>query len=393
MGIEPDYELDDNGGITVNLGVIGYGSRIRLFIEEIQNQEINCNVVAIVDIRNDELQSENRSKGLTNIEYFSTPEEMLGAAKLDGILIGTHCSLHTKMALKVLPTGIPLFLEKPVSTTMEDLLRLKQGHETGVSPVVVSFPLKATSLVQMVKEIVDSGKIGTVEHVQAINNVPYGGVYYHDWYRDERETGGLFLQKATHDFDYINHILQLRPESVCAMTSKQIFKGTKPAGLKCVDCEENRTCAESTAFLKDGLREAWPYCCFAEDTGNEDSGSALVRYESGMHVSYSQNFFVRREAGARGARFMGYKGTIEFSFMTGHIKVFMHHTPRVETYKISSGEGHFGGDAALAQNFIAVMQGRAESISPLQEGLWSALTCLKAKESALTNTFQEIGWR
>jgi hypothetical protein len=32
--------------------------------------------------------------------------------------------------------------------------------------------------------------------VQAINNVPYGSVYYHSWYRDPKETGGLFLQKA-----------------------------------------------------------------------------------------------------------------------------------------------------------------------------------------------------
>ena len=28
------------------------------------------------------------------------------------------------------------------------------------------------------------------------------------WYKDETETGGLFLQKATHDLDYINYLFE-----------------------------------------------------------------------------------------------------------------------------------------------------------------------------------------
>ena len=170
--------------------------------------------------------------------------------------------------------------------------------------------------------------------MQAINNVPYGRVYFQSWYRNEEETGGLFLQKATHDLDYIQAVLGQNPISVCAMTSKQIFKGNKSAGLKCMDCEDNRTCLESTVGAAEELDPTWQYCCYAEDTGNEDSGSALFRYESGMHMSYSQNFFIRRGAAARGARFMGYKGTVDFDFYTGLVKVYMHHTARVETYDL-----------------------------------------------------------
>lgn len=374
----------------MKLGVIGYGGRIRSVIGEVIKQEPACRVTAIVDVRQEEMARNKQAFGLPDdVRFFATPEEMIAEAKPDGILIGTRCSLHTELALKVLPTGIPLYLEKPVSTTMEDWHRLKQGFDTGRSPVVVSFPLRVTLLVKMVQEIVDSGKIGTIEHVQAINNVPYGGVYYHNWYRDENETGGLFLQKATHDLDYINAVLRQKPVSVAAMTSKQIFKGDKPAGLRCVDCKENRTCAESTAFDPE-LRDIWPYCSFAEDTGNEDSGSALFRYESGMHVAYSQNFFARRKAGARGARFLGYKGTVEFDFYTGAVKVFMHHTPRVETYEFDAKEGHFGGDTTLARNFVDMMQGGAESVSSLHDGLLSALMCLQAKESALTGTFRSL---
>ncbi|MGE6230794.1 Gfo/Idh/MocA family protein [Paenibacillus chitinolyticus] len=374
----------------MNLGIIGYGDRISHVASEIMKQDPDCKITAITDIRLEELREQFREKGREDISFYTSADEMLDSERLDGVLIGTRCSLHTPMALKVLSRHLPLYLEKPVATTMEDLLRLKQGYEASRSPVVVSFPLRVTSIVDFVREIIDSGKIGTVEHVQAVNNVPYGAVYYQNWYRDEAETGGLFLQKATHDFDYINSVLRLAPTDVAAMTSKQIFKGTKPAGLKCTDCEEKRTCPDSTAFPSKDIPETWEYCLYAEDTGNEDSGSALIRYESGMHVSYSQNFFARRGAASRGARFLGYKGTVEFDFYTNRVQVFMHHTPRVETYEIGAGDNHFGGDSALAANFAGLMRGAASSVATMDDGLLSALMCVQARESAASGTFRPI---
>jgi predicted dehydrogenase len=167
-----------------------------------------------------------------------------------------------------------------------------------------------------------------------------------------------------------------------------VFKGNKPAGLKCVNCDENRTCAESTVGTHN--EKDWAYCCFAEDTGNEDSGSALIRYEDGMHASYSQNFLVRRNAGTRGARFLGYKGTVEFDFRTGLVRVFNHHVSRIDSYQFEDHESHFGGDTALAVNFIDVITHKAKSLSTLKDGLTSALMCLKAKNSAEKGVFQDL---
>ena len=52
-------------------------------------------------------------------------------------------------------------------------------------------------------------------------------------------------------------------------------------------------------------------CCYAVDTGNEDSGSAILRYEDGSHLSYSQAFFLRnlRSCG-RGALICGSEGSV-----------------------------------------------------------------------------------
>jgi predicted dehydrogenase len=385
----------------MKIAIIGYGDRISSFLDTVfkcsDELRQKIKIVAITEIDIDKTKRFLKKKAIKteNISFYTDANEMLEKENMDGVLIGTRCSLHAKMALKVLEKNIALFLEKPVATNIKDLITLKNKAAKSKSEVVVSFPLRVTPIVKLVKEIVESGKIGKVEHLQAINNVPYGGVYYHNWYRDENETGGLFLQKATHDLDYINYLLDLKPVIISAMKSKQIFKGDKPAGLLCKNCDEYETCPESPFVLKYIKNETvWgDMCCFAKDTGNQDSGSILVKYEKGMHVSYSQNFFARKYAAARGARLLGYKGTIEFDFYKDEVKVFMHDTSRVETYKTEFAEiFHWGGDEELAYNFIKVMQGEEKSIAPIDAGLISALMCLKAKISADTNTFQSISW-
>lgn len=376
----------------VNVGIIGFGERACWITKLLLQYEQGIQIKAIADVDQQRAQLKAASRGIDtqNVNFYTDADQMLDCEQLDGIVIGTRCSLHTTMAVKVLKRNIPLFLEKPVATSMADWLRLKEARLLSTSEVVVSFPLRVSAMVTMAKEIIQSGKLGTVEHVQAVNNVPYGYDYYHTWYRDERETGGLFLQKATHDFDYINHLLDIRPSRICAMKSKQIFKGNHAEGLLCANCEEYHTCPEGP-YVKKHFRGETPLehslCCFGADTGNEDSGSAIIQYETGMHVSYSQNFFARKKAAARGARMLGYKGTLEFDWYTQELKVFMHHTSRVERYEIRTEDGHGGGDEVLALNFIQVMKGKESSVAPLEAGLLSALMCLSAKESAESGQF------
>ena len=388
----------------IRLGVIGYGLRARGVIGLIYPLNAGVEVTAIADVKDPEdakKHLESIGKDQSKVTFYTDPDEMLDKEELDAVLIGTRCSLHTTMAKKVLARKLPLYLEKPVATNMDDLISLRDASEKATSDVVVSFPLRVTPLAIMAKEIIDSGQVGTIEHVEAWNDVPYGGCYFHSWYRDENETQGLFLQKATHDFDYITHIIGHNPVMVCAMTSKQIYKGDHPAGLKCADCTEWDACLESPFHnfftkqeYKDASAQGWlEWCGFAKDTGNEDSGSAIIRYDTGMHVSYSQNFFARKAAGRRGARFFGYKGTVEFDWYTDELKVYMHHKPIVETHKLdSSGMSHGGGDTVLVNSFVRMIKGEQKSVSPLSAGLRSALMCLKAKESAATNTFQEVKW-
>lgn len=378
----------------LKVGVIGYGTRISHMVEQFAQFERDVQITAIADPNGAEIAQKKEGEGTPlKAKLYKTADEMLAAEELDGVMIGTRCSLHSAMACKVLERDLPLFLEKPVSTNYEDLEALETAGAGKGSRVVVSFPLRTSDMLCKVKQLVNSGTLGAIEHVQAVNNVPYGGVYYHSWYRDENETQGLFLQKATHDFDYINYLLGQKPIQICAMKSKQLFKGQKPAGLRCKDCDEYRVCSESPYVIKLSKKDepTGDYCCFAVDTGNEDSGSALVRYESGLHLCYSQNFFARKNAAARGARLLGYDATLEFDWYSGKIQIFRHDTNIVETYEfLPDLYGHFGGDKILIKSFIGVMSGEEVSCSPLESGILSTRMCLRATESCQTNSFMLI---
>ena len=312
----------------MKIAVIGYGHRMQEVIRNLgKTSPEKVEIVAVTDPQRDAVEQVMRRDGFwqDGCRFFDDADEMLDQVSCDGVMVGTRCHLHAQMGAKVLRHSLPLFLEKPIATTYEDAHQLWQAYEQGGKPpVVVSFPLRVTTLALQAKAILQSGQIGQIAHVQAINNVPYGPGYFQRWYRDEGETGGLFLQKATHDIDAVHALIGLKPVEVCAMTSKQIFRGGEPAGKRCTECEKRETCTESPESLRrhfhEERRDTW--CCFAVDTGNEDSGSMIVRYENGLHCSYSQNFFARKKAATRMIRVLGYRGTLELDWYTNRVQVF-----------------------------------------------------------------------
>lgn len=378
------------------VGFIGYGLRSETMMRAFSSIEADLQVTAIVDPQR--ALVEQRLKALpyrTDIHWYDCAETMLNREALDGVFIGTRCSLHASYASLVLNAGIPLFLEKPVCISDSQYEELALAAQDKTDRAVVSFPLRLSPVVAEVKRLVDSGMLGKLMMVQAVNNVPYGSVYYHSWYRNPAETGGLFLQKTTHDIDYINYLTNDLPSAVFAQTAKLHFKGDKPAGLHCPDCTEYRTCSESSYIVSRVQKEdvQGDACCFATDTGNEDQASVIFTSPSGVLTSYNQVFCVKKSAARRGCRLVGTKASIEFDFYTGIIREDRYFTPQTVEHQFHFPEGaHFGGDEMLALEFMALMDGK-KPVSDLSAGLASAAACLAAKKSAEQNQQIQIVYR
>ena len=372
----------------LNVGIIGYGGRVSSMAKALAMYSIPYRVAAIADPRAEEIQAAN-DPFLAEAKFYANADDLLAAGGLDGVMVGTRCFMHTEMACKVAGYKLPLFLKKPVAITFEQVRKLASAFKDYPAPTVVSFPLRLTVHVQTIKQMLDADTIGTVEHVVGFNDVPYGDVYFYEWYRNYDQVGGLFLQKATHDLDYIGYLLGQNPKQLCAMNAQRVYGGDKPYDLHCVDCDEWETCPESPFNL---FRERFQgqkvdvqsrrICLFSGGIRNEDIDNVIIEYDKGAQVSYTQNVFARHSAGRRGARLYGYKGTIFFDWYENVIKVFKHQTPAVETISFTGEMPHFGGDRELCYDFIMAMRDGTPSRSPIEAGIQSALTCLWARESA-----------
>jgi predicted dehydrogenase len=392
---------------TIRLAAIGFGSRISHMCRMICQLDDRIQVAAVADNRlakarqwADEREIPAREK----IHYLENYDELIErGGDFDGFLIGTPDHLHAPLAVRLAKFGKPLFLEKPVVISWRQHVELAAAWAGNEKLVLVSFPLRLTNHVQTAMRIVRSGRLGTISQIQAVDNVYYGGVFFGQWFREYEQTGGLWLQKATHDLDYITQLMQANPVQITAMHTRTVYGGEKPPALRCSACDETEVCMESPVNIlrrgEDGgmlnYRPATPEsdhdCAFSSSIKNQDAGSALVLYDNGAHAAFSQNFVSRRSAGKRGATVIGYRGTLSFEWDRDDvIKVIDHHRESVERIKVHAGLCHGGGDDVLAQNFVDLLRGRAESQCPLDQGLLSAAICLAARDSANLRQWQPI---
>jgi predicted dehydrogenase len=393
---------------VLRVGVVGYGSRLHHVLRYMCKLHHEVQVVAIVDPRAEDIRSQNEKLTETrltenfgseykNIQYYGTIADMVESVELDGLMIGTRCNTHTELAIEAMKTQLPIFLEKPVSTTMAQIEQLYRSSRDYKNEMVVSFPLKMSIFAQKTRQLIEDGVIGKVRHVEAVNHVCYGTTYFHNHYRDFEETGGLWLQKATHDLDVVSFLLNSRPKRVAAMHSvNKVFGGDVKAGMTCGECEKFETCPESPFFDyyhrsgDDVMGNKDKLCAFGEDVGTlEDHGLTLIEYENGAQVSYNQNFYIRNKP-KRGVSLIGYEGNIEFDYYTAEIVITPHHSRERQVIKVEHTDDHGGGDPILVNNFVHLMRGTQSSKSPLMAGIESAYLCLLCRESAETGAFASV---
>ena len=338
-----------------------------------------------------------------DVIFYKSLDQMIRQAKLDGLLIGTRCNMHAPYAIEASGYDVPLYLEKPVAISMQQAVSLEQAFEKAKCEVVVSFPLRVSPLCLLAKEFLEKGCVGSCEHIAAVNYVPYGMVYWESGYRDYSITQGLFLQKATHDFDYMSYLMDSTIVRVAAMATKgRIFGGNKDADLRCSKCTEADRCMENPRNrLRNQSIEAsygandhlctFSVACGTPEKGiNEDSSSALVEFASGVHGVYTQVFFTRRDAAARGATISGYEGTLSFDWYKNSLRRVWHHKPFTEDVSAGEGLSHFGGDIELAQDFLDIIRGKGKSRTTIYNGIQSVYACLAAKESAEKGEFVKV---
>ncbi len=145
-------------------------------------------------------------------------------SKVDAVDLCLPTDLHVEVGLKAIAAGKHCLVEKPMAGSVEDCAKLITAAEAkGVvlmpAQVVRFFPEYAAA-----HRLVKAGKIGTpvVARTRRGGKAPVGSG---GWFKDYARSGGVVLDLAIHDYDWLRWTLGEVTSVYC-----QALLGRSPAG-------------------------------------------------------------------------------------------------------------------------------------------------------------------
>ena len=98
------------------------------------------------------------------LERHASLDDALANGRFDAIAIATPHGLHAKMAVQALEAGKHVFCEKPMSDSLAECRAMTAAAKRSGRVFSVGFMFHFDPFVRKVKELVDSGRIGTLLH-------------------------------------------------------------------------------------------------------------------------------------------------------------------------------------------------------------------------------------
>ena len=123
------------------------------------------------------------------------------------VIVANPTALHLDVAIPAAQAGCSLFLEKPVSHTLDGLAELQAAVQRGKAQVFVGYQFRFHPGLRQVKRLVGEGAIGRLVSVRA-----HWGEYlpgWHPWedyrrgYSARQELGGGVILTLCHPLDYL----------------------------------------------------------------------------------------------------------------------------------------------------------------------------------------------
>jgi predicted dehydrogenase len=258
-------------------------------------------------------------------------------------LVCNPTALHVEAALAVARSGCHLFIEKPVSHSMDGVEALAAEVAARRLTVLVGYQFRFHPGLRQVKQWLAEGAIGEVASARARwgEYLPgwHPGEDYRRSYSARRELGGGVVVTLSHPFDYLRWLLGEVVE-VSAQTAQR-------GGL---------------------------------ELDVEDTAHVLLRFASGVLATVSLDY-VERPASHR-LHLVGRNGLIAWDGGTGVAR--LHDSASGEVLSTSPPAGFDRNSMFLDEmkHFMACVQGREQPACGLDDGVATLRIALAAKRSA-----------
>lgn len=120
------------------------------------------------------------------VPCFASLDELLERDRPDGLILATPNHLHVPQALQCIAAGLPILLEKPIATTLEDGERLVAAAEQAGAKVLIGHHRAHSPIMAKAREVVQSGQLGKLVAVMGSATFLKPDHYYVDapWRRE-----------------------------------------------------------------------------------------------------------------------------------------------------------------------------------------------------------------
>ena len=365
---------------TLRIGVVGVGARADI-AKHFELPRLNCRITAAADPHPDAEARLPRRLGRSDIKLTRNVTELI-AEGIDAALVTSPDDTHAKVTCELLRAGIPVYVEKPLATRMDDAIEiLRTAHETGTK-LYVGHNMRHMHVVRSMRDLIRRGAIGEVKAIWCRHFVGNGGDYYFkDWHATREHATGLLLQKAAHDLDVMHWLAGSHTEQVTAMGGLTLYD-------RITDREDR-----SGQLLGDWFDMGnWPPLSqkgLNPVVDVEDISMMLMRMESGLFASYQQCHYTPDYW--RNYTVIGTEGRIENfgDYEGGHIKLWNRrhlYDPEGDARFPIKGDdkGHDDADVLTISEFVSfITDGTPTDTSPL--GAWYAVAAAIAATDSLRN--------
>lgn len=190
-------------GKNINIGVIGYGywgpNLVRNFVETPGAQ-----VKTVSDFK-PELLAKVQAR-YPNIQVTTDCQDIFNDPKIDAVAIATPVSTHFDLALAALQAGKHLLVEKPMTVSSEQAMRLIEEAEKRNLVLMVDHTFVYTGAVRKMRDLVVTNVIGDIYYYDSVRvNL---GLFQHDV--------NVIWDLAVHDLSIMDYILPSQPYAVSA---------------------------------------------------------------------------------------------------------------------------------------------------------------------------------
>jgi len=357
----------------VRLGIIGTCRRGAL-ADNAHNPDNGVSIVAGADIAESQIQrfkDRYTEKFKHKVNGYLDYKEMFAHEKLDGVFITSPDFCHEEHAVAALSAGIAVYLEKPMAISIQGCDRILHTAYEHKTKLMLGHNMRYMSFTNKLKELADSGIIGSIKAIWCRHFISYGGdAYFRDWHAERERAHSLLLQKGAHDIDIIHWIAGSYTTRVNGFGNLSLYstlprRQNKP--LKPEDVTFNET--------------HWPPLDqkdFNPVIDVEDISMIAMQLENGVQATYQQCHFTPDSC--RNYTVIGTKGRIEnigdhhedTTVELWNTRCDYYRRNGDATFRTPPTKGsHGGADPKIVNGFVEMIRGISKPVTTPQAARYS----------------------